>query len=113
MENNPDHKLELIYKKAWYKNKRATKPCGVMYYLNKEDFDFLIEGDRYELNDRTMRIELIVISNKSHQYITACRNSERLKKLRELRKDIEDYFGEPIPLIDLRLKYFIMNCEKN
>ena len=105
MEN---HKLELIYKQSFYKNKKCIIPDTSMYYLNKEDFEDLIEDNYCELidifNDRTMRIELVVVCNQSEAYKMAFRNSERNKKVQECRKEIEEYWGQPIRLSDLNRK---------
>ena len=107
------HKLELIFKQSLYRNERCTISLTDYYYLDIKDFEYLIEDnicdDNYIINNRQMRIELIVVSNQSDEYKMAVCNSGLNKKAQEARKEIEEYWGQPFRLSDLSRAYLLMN----
>ena len=108
--------LVLIYKKMFFDSSRCLNPNETSYYLNKEDFDYLIEDNvcdlQDELDNREMRIELVMVDDGSNIYQMAVRNSERKKELLERRAEIEKFWGgEKIRLFRLPNKKYEMECK--
>jgi len=105
--------LVLIYKQMFFDSSRCLKPHQTSYYLNKEDFDDLIEDNVCDLQDelvsREMRIELVMVDDGSRPYQMAVRNSELKKELLERRTEIEQYWGEKIRLFSLPNKKYEMD----
>jgi ribosomal protein L19E len=97
----------------WFDSSRCLKPNETKYYLNKEDFDYLIEDNicdlQYELDNRVVRIELVMVDDGSRPYQMAVRNSELNKELLEHRAEIEKFWGEKIRLFRLSSKKYRMD----
>jgi hypothetical protein len=96
----------------FFDSSRCLKPNETSYYLNKEDFDYLIEDNICDLQDeidnREMRIELVMVDDGSIPYQMAVRNSKRKKELLERRTEIEEYWGGKIRLFRLAGKKYDM-----
>jgi hypothetical protein len=98
----------------FFDSSRCLKPNETKFYLNKEDFDYLIEDNvcdlQDELDNREMRIELVMVDDGSRPYQMAVRNSELKKELLERRTEIEKYWGgEKIRLFRLPNKKYEMD----